>query len=277
MKFLPLLTIAFLSIPVLTASGQWFVESGAFITGYDVVLIAGQSNAAGWGHFHTQVYDPTDPRIVQLPDAIAGPVIRAEDPLSFPDYSYANGLQGSDRMGAALTFARCYRGVLLVPAAYAGTNIIGGGAEWTSGNPGGRLFENAIKQAGRALALNARNTFVGIFWSQGESEAAAGVDATTYATARTATLNGLRSRVGNSNAWVLAMHFTAWSDSNLSNATAIEAGITSIGSTVTNAVSYTVDTGNDGSNGYDPVHFTAAGQLLNGNNACAAGHAAGFY
>ncbi|MEY9997073.1 hypothetical protein ABIE67_009105 [Streptomyces sp. V4I8] len=132
--------------------------------GYDVVLLAGQSNMVGWG---TGRDNPADaavhPRVFQWHPNRG--IIPARDPLVH---------QGpSNRIGMGITFGKAFaqslpsnRKVLLVGAAWGGTSVISG--LW---KPGGKLFNGAVARANSAMAAAGPGArFAGILWHQGESD-----------------------------------------------------------------------------------------------------------
>ncbi|MGL5058762.1 MAG: sialate O-acetylesterase, partial [Microcoleus sp.] len=93
--------------------------------GYDIVLLAGQSNMVGWtGSGLNPALDTTDPRIRCWPGSgpNQGQIILASDPLPHREQ------RGSTEIGLGMTFAReyvrtipCNRSMLLVCAALGGT------------------------------------------------------------------------------------------------------------------------------------------------------------
>ena len=160
--------------------------------GYDVILVAGQSNAVGFGSGLDVTYlDRPDPRIFQFPttsDTYADEVIGAVDPLFHYKQSVGN-------VGHAMTFAREYvrripqnRKVLLVPTGMGGsgfttTSVTPPPAGYHAGNPGAGSWDPAngsgdpidhyaiaIAQANKALALPGANRLVAVLWHQGEAD-----------------------------------------------------------------------------------------------------------
>lgn len=171
--------------PVLTAASL----------GYDVWLIAGQSNAAGAATPIDPAFEYIDPRIEQwgLLGNYYNKQIVASDPLKFPE-----GL--TTTLSAGLHFARLFvntlapnRKVLLVPAAWGGTGLVGG--RWQPGNPGGDLYEQAIAATNLAVTSNPNNVFRGVLFAQGETEADNGTIPGDWITAIDALITGFRSRI----------------------------------------------------------------------------------
>src|SRR4051812_36045861 len=133
------------------------------ISGYDVVVLAGQSNMVGYHGPIDPKLDASDPRIFQWGrDAMSV----ATEPLQHPG-------QTTGTIGLGLTFAKNYanqrlqsgRGVLLVPVAAPGT-----GFSTECWNPGNTCYETAVRRTTDALASNPNNRVVGFLWLQGEAD-----------------------------------------------------------------------------------------------------------
>ena len=145
------------------------VPADAAVTGgYDLFLLAGQSNMVGRGAPRSATLDATDPMAFQWGrfGASDGRIIPATARLEHND---ANSL---DRVGLGLSFAKAYlartgraRPVLLVPTARGGTGFSAN--QW---NPGDTLFEDAVARANAAMRSHPGNRFVGILWHQGEAD-----------------------------------------------------------------------------------------------------------
>lgn len=183
--------------------------------GYDIVLIAGQSNAvgqvAGSSALDTVYLDPPDARILQWPAtgsyAGLGRPIGAVDPL----FGWA---QQAGCVGPAMSFAREVvrrlkpnRKILLVPAARGGTGFTtssqvsppsgysyaaGGGWDTSGGQGGIDLYQLAIAQANNALASGENNRVLCAIWVQGEAD---GLTQSAYAAHLDALIDGLRSNI----------------------------------------------------------------------------------
>lgn len=140
--------------------------------GYDLVIIAGQSNAAGQATgFDVARIDVSDPRIFSYDytGTYANTIALAQDPLRHQS--------GGNYAGPGMTFARWYvnaipanRKVLLVPVAFPGTGF-SADTDGTWKVADGVLYANAIAQSQAALTAagpNARIT--AILWVQGEHD-----------------------------------------------------------------------------------------------------------
>jgi hypothetical protein len=148
--------------------------------GYDVILIAGQSNAVGFGCGpYTPEFTDQDGRIFQIKPDLS--IVPAADPLFHRD--------GSNRVGFGMAFARLYarafssdlRKVLIVPVARAATSIIqwddidegidfsGAGTPFASDTT--ELWRGMTRRLTHALgAGSGRNRLVAVLWHQGESD-----------------------------------------------------------------------------------------------------------
>lgn len=174
-------------------------------TGYDLVLLLGQSNMQGAGGAAVALVDLTHPRIYSYArvGTNVSTIVQAADPLQHPN----TGSNGN--VGPGMPFARWYadmqpgnRRVLLVPAAYSGAGFVNGndGARWDPAasfsyqNTGNSLYELAISQAAAALTAAGPNSrIVAALWAQGEADI--NVPATTYRSYFESLIDGLRSRL----------------------------------------------------------------------------------
>lgn len=138
-------------------------------SGYDVILLAGQSNMSGRGTPYDQRTDPPHPRVWQWGSSgtYAGVLSQAVEPLAMVDTPSG--------IGPGLVFARWYAGiipsnrqVLLVAAAQGGQALVGG--SWDPDTPGSNA-SNSIARANAAMAWAGPNArFAGVLWVQGETD-----------------------------------------------------------------------------------------------------------
>lgn len=182
--------------------------------GYDVVLLAGQSNMVGYGAGGIELtyLDTPDPRIAQYAGCgnYLDQIVSAVDPL------FHNEQRGGS-IGHAMSFGRLLvpelptnRKLLLVPCAHGSTGFssssleeppagyhhsAGGSWDPTLGAGGFSLYEFAIAQANAALALDAKNKLIAILWLQGEEDAEHGLGEATYRTRLDELIAGFRSRI----------------------------------------------------------------------------------
>lgn len=152
-------------------------------SGYDIIIIAGQSNAvgAGMGSF-TDLYanTATDARIVQFGrySTTVSPATWTKDGIVYDALQHWGRNVSTTTMGFAIPFARRYiaeghlapgRQVLIVPGAYAGTSIL----QWIDGPisfPPSSLYNDLLLRARFALSLPGDNRVVAVLWHQGEAD-----------------------------------------------------------------------------------------------------------
>jgi hypothetical protein len=160
-------------------------SGGSSDIGYDIIILAGQSNMSGQGlAFNLTNYDPIDPRIFQYGDSgvYAKLISMAIEPLAYPD--------SAPGMGPGLVFARWYahsipvnRRILLVPCAYFGTGFgQDNNYTWLPGDTAvANLFNNMISQTQAALAAAGPNSrIVAACWLQGETDGDDNVAGSVY-------------------------------------------------------------------------------------------------
>ena len=153
------------------------------LPGYDIIVIAGQSNAAGAGGPYSPELDPTTPTIDQY-GAKNRTIRAASEPLDM-----VNNPTG---MGPGLQFARWYasqlapgRKVLVVPAAKGGTRLSSNdGESWRATRPTPSLYAAAIEQTQEAVLAAGPGTHrvVAVIWLQGEADSSYSIAASTYQT-----------------------------------------------------------------------------------------------
>lgn len=147
----------------------------AQLQGYDIIIVAGQSNAVGFGS------GPSDSLADKGLESYIRQISRYDDvTLSVIGVSEAQALHHHNwkernvlrQAGFALPIARRYvqtalaanRRVLIVPAAMAGTHI----APW---QPGKTYYEDMKKRISYALRIGGlRNRIVAFHWQQGEAD-----------------------------------------------------------------------------------------------------------
>lgn len=158
--------------------------------GYDIFLIAGQSNT-----HYSLGFDPTidtgDKRVKQLSRSeVEEEDMKIKDAVPPLDHH----TKQPDRVGFGMTFAKLYadkilnsnRQVLLIPSGYAGSAFHTN--EW---NKGGKLYEDAVKRVNFALENNKNSKLIAILWHQGESD----VGYPTYASALDTMINNMRTDI----------------------------------------------------------------------------------
>lgn len=133
---------------------------------YDVIVVAGQSNAVGSGMGAFTDDRSRDGLILQLGRfADDKKIIQATDGLQHWDYPF-NQTYG----GLGMSFAREYakslnsnRRVLLIPAAKGGSSILQWGTDQT-------YYADMKNRVNYILSLNPQNRIVAFLWHQGETD-----------------------------------------------------------------------------------------------------------
>ena len=136
---------------------------------FDIIILAGQSNAEGYGFGETDRPYKPDPRVWYLNSDFCDDgefiLIPAEEKVS------GNEIQST----LALSFATEYlksgrlaegRRLLIIRAARGSTGFVAG--HWRTD---GELFLCMMKMIKDALALNSQNRLVALLWHQGENDA----------------------------------------------------------------------------------------------------------
>jgi hypothetical protein len=143
--------------------------------GYDIIIIAGQSNASGMGCCATDYDKQINSRIKQL--GRIGKRDYRVIPASFPlhSWNFRKKLR-EKKIGFGLEFAREYeksilakdRKVLIINTAMGGTGFANNGV-W---NEGEKAYEDAVTRALFSLHLDKdkgyKNKVVAVLWQQGE-------------------------------------------------------------------------------------------------------------
>lgn len=184
--------------------------------GYDIVIVAGQSNAvglyAGQWVIDTTLLDPVNSRIMQWPFsgafAALNRPIQAVDQLLHPQIITGGVGPGMPFARELLPQLKPNRKILLLPVAYGGTAFCtssvspppsgyiyrdGGGWDPTGGQGGINRYEFAIAAANTAIASGPNNRVLCTIWVQGETDASLGP--TYYQGKLDALIDGFRSRI----------------------------------------------------------------------------------
>ena len=154
---------------------------------FDVIVLAGQSNASGSGFGAPEDAFCGDPRIFSLVNDYTADVKKTEYGNEYLEIKYSDGFtvkpsaeffdadgNGFGKKGTfAFYFAEEYarndlengRDLLIVETAIGGTGF--SKDHWKVGDP---LYERMIKMIGYALSLNAENRLKCVLWHQGEHD-----------------------------------------------------------------------------------------------------------
>ncbi len=260
-----------LRIPGTASLGSAAVAANPDDTGFDLVILAGQSNMHGADTGYAATTDPADGRVFQYASAGASinKVISATEPLQHWT------VQG---VGPGLPFARWYAGivptnrkVLLVPVAYNASGFAVSTQRWKTNTtpPENNLYTLMLAQVTAALAAAGSNARVtALLWCQGETDATDGAATAAYATNFDALIDGLRTSVGISDLPVVVgqTNYPA-------NIVSLGAGATTVNAVHVETPSRKLRTafvaGPGGSDAGDNLHFTAAQQRIIGKNMIA--------
>lgn len=166
--------------------------------GYDVFLVAGQSNALGAGLGFDSALDRPHSRVHQYAGSgpRAGRLLSARHPLWH--HTRAPGVGFGPTFGT-LHVEDWGRPVLLVPAARGETGFVPqNGYSWdVEDHPDTfNLFWYACRQLESALGSRPNRTLRGILWHQGESDVSAKMPGHQYAEKIEALIEGFRYRFG---------------------------------------------------------------------------------
>lgn len=158
---------------------------------YDIIVVAGQSNATSRGLTRGQYPQFNNDRIWQIGRrSIPGAVVPASEPLESITYATSG-------KGFALPFARHYRDaflakdrrILIIPTAKGAMAVVGKDAYWKPDGEGVRETRSLITES---LAAFPNSRVVAVLWHQGESDAGSPVP--LYTSELTKTLNAIRGK-----------------------------------------------------------------------------------
>jgi len=199
-----------------------FGGSALAAAGYDIVIVAGQSNATdrGQGAF-TARFQAQDKRIRQIgrfgaDDMQVIAVRRLHDGIVWSALQHWNFRQRQYRMGFALPFARMYarhelapdRTVLIVPAGNGGTSI----RSWLGedGAPVTELYPDMLARLQVAQSQPGENRIIAVLWHQGEKDLMEGMAPKTYRKKRIEFFARLRSDIPGNYPILTAKFTSAW-------------------------------------------------------------------
>jgi hypothetical protein len=164
--------------------------------GYDIIIIAGQSNAVDVGSpYVVGVDDLTYPRLKSWPGqgAEAGSIVPAKYPLGGQSPNVVSTL-----VGIGMAFGRAYiekvpanRSVLFVPTGVGGTGLVSG--PWAVG---GTLYNGTISLANAAITAAGADVRVkAMLWMQGEGDSVNSRTQAQYEAALDAAMGGYRANI----------------------------------------------------------------------------------
>ncbi len=196
---------------------------------YDIIILAGQSNAEGNGIGETDRPFVPDERILMM-DNVSKYGYEKQLGSSYYEGSFVTETANEQQVGDhicgnfALTFAKKYveagllgegRTLLIVNGTAGGTGFAG--KQWGVGNI---LHTRLVKMINEAKKDDS-DRFVAFLWHQGEYDSVIKADVTPenrreiYRAVLTATVNDIRSKVGNASLPFIAGEFVSeWKDKN---------------------------------------------------------------
>jgi hypothetical protein len=217
--------------------------------GYDIILVAGQSNATSRGLLQSYDSQPADnDRIWQLGRrSVDHVIVPAVEPL----YNVTFATWG---IGFALPFARYYRDhvlppdrrILIIGAAKGSTGVAHPGAYWA---PDGEGVADATARLAEVIEAYPDSRLIAVLWHQGESDAAS--DQVLYRQVLTATLEKIRQSE------MIPLMLGEIAYAHLAHA-GINASIRAVAANMQNAVAISAA---GLATDKDHTHFTAAAQL----------------
>jgi len=196
------------------------IVNPSFEVGYDVFLLAGQSNCEGFATPIDLNFDYTNPNILQYGGGNSSTLDKTLTLAVEPLRGRSGGV--SNAIGFGLTFAKLYhqytgKKVILIPTALGGTGFANNRWNSTGGaNGAGRdLYEFAIQQVREVLNISINNKLIAILWHQGELDA--DNNTANYATMLDAMIAGFRTRLNLPNLpFILGEMVESWVAANSS-------------------------------------------------------------
>jgi hypothetical protein len=226
------------------------VSPQSLVTGYDVILLVGQSNMVGSVGPVDSVLDATDPRILQFGNASQAFSL-AQDPLDNFNITGNTVGMGMSIAKAHLATLPATRGVILVPSAKGSTGF--GDGFWLTTGQG---YTKSIASANIAINYSGlNNSLVLIAWQHGENDQP--MTESQYATPLDALISGFRSNItGASSIRFIVGQVPTWSTSY---GAGVNAALAATPARVTNTAYITTSDLTDGVGG-DGIHFDPASQ-----------------
>lgn len=160
--------------------------------GYDVLLVIGQSNAAGYNTTQDPKLDFADPRVEAW--GTTGPYIDQKFVAYDPDPSTGAGTG----ISFSIPFAKWYvsaipsnRKVLIVNAAVGGSQLVD--SAWDT--PNGVFYLNAVARTNAAIAALPHTRLAAMLWLQGESDAVSKISNERYTARLDLLIAALRANI----------------------------------------------------------------------------------
>lgn len=188
---------------------------------YDIILQAGQSNAAGYGHGPAENPFIPNPSVLYLTQG--NPQAAEYEPkgeleiavaAERPDPDHPGDMLGDFSLGFAQKYVEAGllspdRKLLVIRAAVGATGFLKG--YWRIGDP---LYQRMLHMTDYALNLNPENRLLGFLWHQGEHEAAFLNDPQRYHDQFLAVVEAVRARYGENLPFVCGGFCNQWVQEN---------------------------------------------------------------
>ena len=188
---------------------------------YDIILQAGQSNAAGYGHGPAENPFIPNPSVLYLTQG--NPQAAEYEPkgeleiavaAERPDPDHPGDMLGDFSLGFAQKYVEAGllapdRKLLIIRAAVGATGFLKG--YWRIGDP---LYQRMLRMTDYVLNLNPENRLVGFLWHQGEHEAAFANDPQRYHDQFFAVVEAVRARYGEKLPFVCGGFCNQWAQEN---------------------------------------------------------------
>lgn len=175
---------------------------------YDIILVAGQSNADGYGNGDKPLkFIPHDP--------IYGYTEGKGIHLAHEQKHYHRGINAAFSLYFGEEYVKAGflspgRKLMILNTAVGGTGF--SDHRWGLGED---LFERMIRMTREVLAFNPKNRIKAILWHQGETDVLAGMDGETYANNLRMLIGEIQKRLGIANVPFIAGNMVpGWMDQN---------------------------------------------------------------
>lgn len=166
---------------------------------FDIILLAGQSNAQGSGYGPIEEDYLPDGRLYRLVGK-GHKYVNEEWIVPLPTEIGIEEVDSRKKYDFAIPFARAYlrngllsegRKLLILDCALGATGFVKG--HWRAADP---VCIRMHQMLDAALAMNSENRVIAILWHQGESDAARDADEKTHYENLTALLESVKAKVG---------------------------------------------------------------------------------
>ncbi|MBO7304103.1 MAG: hypothetical protein J6V09_02650 [Clostridia bacterium] len=210
---------------------------------YDIIILAGQSNAQGCGRGETTEEYIPDPDImhlfenctyeVRVKDGIEKMCVVCDDPNLYIDIAKERCDEAGKISSFGLSFAREYkkagllpkgRKLLIVEAGVGGTGFKK--KQWGVGD---ELYERMLRMIDYALSLNSESTLKALLWHQGEHDAFEGNPPEIFESQLCALVRAVRARYNLKDLPFISADFVnEWKNKNIDICAPIVAKIKSV-------------------------------------------------